>query len=530
MSARFYDVVVLGTRIGALACAALLARRDFRVLVLGHGARPSTYRFDGVPLRRRSFTHLSAPSPAYRRVIAELAQSQAFRRRLRPLDPMLQLITPKQRLDVPPDPENFARELDRELPLSRASVEELYAQLARLNATIDDVLEPDAVWPPGTFWERRETGKLRDALPVLGVDPSRRGARAEDLVIDAAYRPLVEITARFASHTAIGAGYTTPLLPLVRLHGAWARGVSELPGDEDELVASLIERIRAHGGDVRPNERCDAILHKRGRVAGVVLEGEGEEASCNFVIGDRPAARLVDLVRDLSLGSGEAPATSTVARRRFVTSLVVRKALVPDPLARNAFLLPHQEKGAAVHLQRATFPEDALEQNDPGLAPLEAELWVAEALFDDSMMPAHGGQGRDTRARDAVLSTLRGHFPYLDRHALVIDSVHDGAPIVDARSGTRVLVPRTAVRAHGGSVEAELGEPQYQRDPEGYAGIGGEPIRTPVAGLFSVSPAVLPALGTEGELIAAWSAARLVTRTDRRREKMRREMWSKIEI
>ena len=44
------------------------------------------------------------------------------------------------------------------------------------------------------------------------------------------------------------------------------------------------------------------------------------------------------------------------------------------------------------------------------------------------------------------------------------------------------------------------------------------------------SPSVLPALGQEGELIAAWGAARIVTRSDRQKEKMRREMWSKIEI
>ena len=103
MSTRHYDVVVLGMRLGALATAALLARRDFRVLVLGHGARPATYRYDGVPLRRRTFAHIAAPSPAWRRVIAELAQSQAFRRKLRPLDPMLQILTPKKRIDLPPE-------------------------------------------------------------------------------------------------------------------------------------------------------------------------------------------------------------------------------------------------------------------------------------------------------------------------------------------------------------------------------------------------------------------------------------------
>jgi hypothetical protein len=30
--------------------------------------------------------------------------------------------------------------------------------------------------------------------------------------------------------------------------------------------------------------------------------------------------------------------------------------------------------------------------------------------------------------------------------------------------------------------------------------------------------------------LAAWGAARMVTRTDKRRERMRREMWSKIEL
>jgi len=40
----------------------------------------------------------------------------------------------------------------------------------------------------------------------------------------------------------------------------------------------------------------------------------------------------------------------------------------------------------------------------------------------------------------------------------------------------------------------------------------------------------LPALGQEGELLAAWGVARVITRTDRRKEKMLREMWSKVEL
>src|ERR1700733_7180914 len=99
---KHYDVVVLGAGIGALCTAALLARRSWRVLVLGQGFRPAHYSFDGLPLARRPFTFLASASPAWGRVLAELAQSQAFKRHGRPLDPMLQVFDPRVRLSIPP--------------------------------------------------------------------------------------------------------------------------------------------------------------------------------------------------------------------------------------------------------------------------------------------------------------------------------------------------------------------------------------------------------------------------------------------
>ena len=39
----------------------------------------------------------------------------------------------------------------------------------------------------------------------------------------------------------------------------------------------------------------------------------------------------------------------------------------------------------------------------------------------------------------------------------------------------------------------------------------------------------LAALGQEGELIAAWGAARIITRRDRTRQRVRQQMWTKIE-
>ena len=80
------------------------------------------------------------------------------------------------------------------------------------------------------------------------------------------------------------------------------------------------------------------------------------------------------------------------------------------------------------------------------------------------------------------------------------------------------------------SLGAEPMAARWRVDPPTFYGLGAEPIRTPLGGAFILGPSALPALGQEGELLAAWSAARLITRTDKRKERMRREMWSKIEL
>ncbi len=113
----------------------------------------------------------------------------------------------------------------------------------------------------------------------------------------------------------------------------------------------------------------------------------------------------------------------------------------------------------------------------------------------------------------------------------MIDSPHDGLPLWDYRSGKRVLVDRTLVRPTGGSLEAEPMLPLF-RVEDGRAGRAWRRAHSlpTCGGTFGVGRSILPALGQEGELLAAWGAARTITRTDRRKEKMRREMWSKVEL
>jgi hypothetical protein len=208
------------------------------------------------------------------------------------------------------------------------------------------------------------------------------------------------------------------------------------------------------------------------------------------------------------------------AEWRFVVSLVVRDEGVPAALADEAFLMaPWPHRGLdpfapLVHLQRR---REAC--GIPGATLLVAEAIIAEG----SPLPLE-------RAREAVLSVLEALLPFIEKHYLIIDSPHDGRPLWDLRSGSLVEVDRPALRGTGGSVDAEPMAPRWHVDSPTFHGLAAEPIRTPVAGAFVVGPSALPALGQEGELLAAWSAARMITRTDRHRERMRRDMWSKVEL
>jgi glycine/D-amino acid oxidase-like deaminating enzyme len=152
---KHYDVVVLGRSIGALTAAAILARRDFTVLVLGNGAPPPAYTVMGHTLHRRAFAFLAASSPGWTRVVTELAQSQTWKRRGAAANPMLQAVARGLRLDVQTDARLFAREVDREFPELYRVVEQLYENLARVNQAADEAFDREVLWPPGTSGSKR---------------------------------------------------------------------------------------------------------------------------------------------------------------------------------------------------------------------------------------------------------------------------------------------------------------------------------------------------------------------------------------
>jgi phytoene dehydrogenase-like protein len=513
VSDKYYDVIVIGRSLGALTAAAILARRDFTVLVVGQQRPGADYGCDGRVLRRRAFTMLAATTPSWRRFLGEVAKTQTWKRRITSIAPMLQVLLPGRRFEVPPDANLFARELEREFPRVRRQVADLYRDFARVTAAADAGFERDAVWPPGTFIERRQTGRIAATLPYARAEP--HADLLAELPRDHAYRRIVTESVRFATDLAT----PPPAFAVARLHGAWTRGLVVLDGGERELDDVLIERVEQNGGVCMLGERVASIEVRRGGVAGVLLDGDTSPTGTAFVITDMTGEEIAALSggQGISKRAQREWPRVIVSTRRFVVSLLVRRDAIPEALGREVLVLSDKPlEGAAhtIHLQRGVEVDGEV-------------LLTAEVLRGE----------RDpltlTQMRGWVVRRLCRELPFLERHLVLVDSVHDGLPAWRYQTdGTSAVQPWEIERTEleGAAARAEPMDRQLDVDPPGYLGLGGEPVRGPIERTLLVGPSVLPGLGQEGALLAAWSAARLVTESDKRKARMRREMWTKMEI
>lgn len=521
LTARHYDVVVLGRALGSLACAALLARRDFRVLVLGQGQHSALYALKGRLLARRATTLLSPTSPCYKRILHELAQTQRFRGRTHQLDPMFAVLAPGRRIEVPPNIERFSRAIEREFPEVRQLVDELYSTFAHVNAVADGVFEKDAVWPPGSFWERLETGRLSSQLPFINGDGQR------DLMgkfpVGHAYRQITTLPAMFASNLSVPADQM-PAFALARLHGAWTRGVHTLPGGEDGLSKFLLERIEAHGGSCELGQRAASIqLRPRGGFD-LQLDNEEEPTGASMLVTDLSGEALVDLFGGSGISSKaryDWPRLTATAGR-FVMSMVVKTRALPAPLPTESFVIPYtpgrkDPRKPVVHLQRF----DPADLGEAYQGPADETLLVGEII-----LPTRGPLTL-LEARQAIWDTLDEHLPFLREHLVLVDSPYDGMPAEDYTTGhrrdlERIHIPNT-------TPGAEAMDWLWSVEPPEFHQLAGEPARGPIPNTYLVGKSVLPTLGQEGELLAAWSVAKLITKRNSTRQRMHRRMWTKIE-
>lgn len=512
MNSAYYDVVVLGSSLGGLAAGALLAKNGFRVLVLGQDDVGPTYRAGGYQLPRRPFDFLPAGSPIVRRSLNELALFQQVRRRVVTNDVPFQVCLKETRFDGSTDREVLEREIEREFPEVRRPIEDIHRAVERASAALDAMTERDLVWPPEGFFERREFTRYVARMPFAQRGHDSWDPLAE-LAEDHPFRHIVQTPARFASCLDPG---QLGGLGLARPYASWLAGGVKLDGGHAWLRRQLTERLETYSGELRARDRADRILLRRGSVSGIRLASTGETLGCGFVVANCELSRLLRIVPDRSPFEDVFERIGEPQARwfRYTLNLLVDSTGIPAGMANDVFYVRDPDRGRAaetmLHIERHPVDED-------GNVLLCVETLLLRRVVEDSP------EFLDT-VRERVLASVGELVPFLGDHLVMVDSPHDSRDPLDVRARRSLPVEEPWSRGPD-TMEAIFGFPV-----RGALGVCAMPTRTPIDRLYLCNDQVVPGLGLEGAFLAASTVARLVVRHDRRKDWMRRGLWTKSDF
>ena len=500
MDTNYFDVVVCGPDLAGLIAAALLSRRGKRVLLCGHDRLPTAFQAGPFSLAREPGLLPPPDAEPVARVMRELGHSQVIRRRAPALQPGLQMIFPKHRIDVSNDSEWFSAELRREFPSESAVVVEALARLHDNSAILDPLLGSDVTLPPEGFWERRDVSRIQGQLPPLDADWL------------AALPPVHPMRAGVAALGALTSGFSpgdVTAMTQARAFDGARRGVFRL-GSASDLRALFIEKIESLSGEVREQLVPHELVWKRGNLAGLRPRPRGETIGLGSLIWAGPAASLLALCGDSAPKRlRETAAAIRPACFRYSVCLLLRPEGLPEGMGNRVLLIrdpaePILEDNA-LHL---TVGAPAPRQ------PNRVPVWV------ECLVPASAAESLGYLAvvRARVRDELSRLLPFYERHLWVLASPHDGlAPelglaAADEKPARREPVPPTPMTA---ALSCDL--PRM-------LGVGGAPHATGLSNVLLANSENLPGLGREGDFVSGWGVARLIAPAGQRPGTRRREI------
>jgi prolycopene isomerase len=315
-----YDAIVVGSGVGGLSAAALLAKHGLSVLVVERHDRPGGYAHG---FQRRQFhfdaaIHLvggcepsSEPNTG---LIDGLLRSLGVRDRCRflPVDPFYDVRFPGLEARVPVGLEPFIEAHARAFPGEAEGLRNLAGLCSRLSREVRAVPERIPWWRMLSFPRRFPTVFRHHRATVAQVlETHLRDARARSLF--AAFWPYLGSPPSQLSFLY----FALALMSFVE------EGAYLCEGTFQKLADALVAALQAKGGELLLRSEVRRILTESGRVKGVMLEN-GQRIEAPVVISNADALQTFEeLVGEDTAGS------------RYVARL---RALKPSLSAVVAFL------------------------------------------------------------------------------------------------------------------------------------------------------------------------------------------------
>ncbi len=413
MSDAYYDVVIVGTELPGLITGAMLAKKGYRVLVIGHGHKTNHFAFEGFQFVRRPwlFNGFETSKPI-KRVFADLSLSLEMHNRPKPFDPFYQVVMPGRRVNVVSRETVFDRELSREFPGQSELIQTFYRTVREQNEALSQILESPMVMPPQGFMEQRAFKKLMGETMETTVDPLSVFPPGHP------FRPFVLAPLMFGSGC-----HSKPYsaIQLIRSVTHFGRGLYQIEGGIDALKRIFIDKVSDNCGDYREKAQVDRFVMKRGKVKELVIRDRREVIGCDVVVCNTDVKKFFNLIpeEDQKERFHLTLLELQPSHMMYTTNFALRREAIPEGMGRHAFIVEDERK-----------PLDGdnllLCCVDPAHQPPEQDSVVLSVTARLPMRLVRATLENVEHHDQRIMSRVRTLIPFFDEHLLARSSAWVG--------------------------------------------------------------------------------------------------------
>ncbi len=476
-----YDTVVIGQDVGSLVAAIASARESLKTAWVRQGDVPhcltiEAYTFNVDPFPWTGF----GANQMVGRLLGEWNLPSAIRSRIAPLNPALQVIHPRHRLEFFMEKEELIGDFAREFPEKRTEIGKVYQRALREHPFLEQLLSDFASSAPRSFRNAMKNRLVRKEAMVTREVPFSLGfSRA----VPRHSTPRRLIGAMFSLLSDLQIGDAVPLVA-ARLLLSPMMGVYYFEGGKHGLLRGLEGRFESLGGDVLAGGDVPEV--HPGKPVEVKLRQGGHETTIvakRLIISAKDNAwRTLVSHEERFRGFRKTLEDPAGTLYPFTLHLGINENGIPERMSEYAVVLPDGEglpQGRPVFLEMSAA-------GDRGLAPDGRRSLSATVLLDRPCTALEDG-ALENAAR-TILKQLEDFLPFLVEN---IDCMRVPESIAFCRRRAPVLNPKY----------------RFQKMPD--LGIFAGSGRTPLRNVFMTGGRMLPGLGFEGEVLSGIHAARL---------------------